>query len=81
MKHCLRWVASLFYVTVITFHEVETLRLRALSAELLRMDPHLDPILVLFKTMLIVTFKKKYFQTCRLIFDNLGNRVMYKEEI
>ena len=52
MQLCLRRVLSLFYVTVMTFHEGETLGLSILRSELLRIDPHLNPTFVLSKIVL-----------------------------
>ena len=52
MQHCARRVVSLFYVTVMTLHEGETLGLSILRSEFLRIDPNLNPIFVLSKIML-----------------------------
>ena len=52
MQHRARRVVSLFYVTVMTLHEGETLGLSILRSEFLRIDPHLNAIFVLSKIML-----------------------------
>ena len=52
MQHCARRVVSLFYVTVMTFHEGETRGLIILRSELLRIDPHLNPTFVHSKIVL-----------------------------